>query len=218
MIARLPEMYSQLRQLSAQVATLTGATGRRRRPIRQARAMRGAGDRRGRGSDGVLKEASRVTRSLLNRAEGRGAASRVWPFLAAAPSGTEGSCGPIRDVPGGRRLGLLAGSGRFPIVFAEAARRQGLQVACVGIKYEAPDELKALCASVRRRGGRQARQDDPHVSPPGRPADRHGRQGHEERHLHALAGGAALARPPDRFSGGTGAAAPTTGTTRCCSP
>lgn len=44
-------------------------------------------------------------------------------------------------------VGLLAGSGRFPIVFAEAARRQGLQVACVGIKYEAPDELKALCAS-----------------------------------------------------------------------
>ena len=30
-------------------------------------------------------------------------------------------------------IGLLAGSGRFPILFAEAAQRQGLQVACVGI-------------------------------------------------------------------------------------
>ena len=44
-------------------------------------------------------------------------------------------------------VGLVAGSGRFPIVFAEAAQRQGLQVACVGIKYEASDELRALCAS-----------------------------------------------------------------------
>ena len=44
-------------------------------------------------------------------------------------------------------IGLLAGSGRFPILFAEAARRQGLPVACVGIKYEASDELRALCDS-----------------------------------------------------------------------
>lgn len=46
-------------------------------------------------------------------------------------------------------IGLLAGSGRFPIVFAEAARRQGLRVACVGIKYEAPEELRRLCRSFR---------------------------------------------------------------------
>jgi DUF1009 family protein len=44
-------------------------------------------------------------------------------------------------------IGLIAGSGRFPILFAEAARRQGLPVACVGIKYEASEELRALCAS-----------------------------------------------------------------------
>jgi UDP-2,3-diacylglucosamine hydrolase len=42
-------------------------------------------------------------------------------------------------------IGLLAGSGRFPIAFAEAARRQGLSIACVGIKYEAPNELRGLC-------------------------------------------------------------------------
>ena len=45
------------------------------------------------------------------------------------------------------RVGLLAGSGRFPILFAEAARRQNLQVACVGIKYEAPEELASLCTT-----------------------------------------------------------------------
>jgi len=44
-------------------------------------------------------------------------------------------------------IGLIAGSGRFPILFAEAARRQGLPVACVGIKYEAPEELRSLCTS-----------------------------------------------------------------------
>lgn len=42
-------------------------------------------------------------------------------------------------------IGLLAGSGRFPILFAQAAKRQGLPVACVGIKYEASEELRELC-------------------------------------------------------------------------
>jgi DUF1009 family protein len=49
-------------------------------------------------------------------------------------------------------VGLLAGSGRFPILFAEAARRQGLEVACVGIKYEAPAELKSLCTTFELAG------------------------------------------------------------------
>jgi UDP-2,3-diacylglucosamine hydrolase len=57
-----------------------------------------------------------------------------------------------------RTLGLLAGSGRFPILFAEAARQEGYEVACVGIRYEAPDELRTLChsfepVSVSRLGG-----------------------------------------------------------------
>jgi DUF1009 family protein len=57
-----------------------------------------------------------------------------------------------------RTIGLLAGSGRFPILFAQAAREQGYEVACVGLRYEAPDELRALCSSfdvvsVSRLGG-----------------------------------------------------------------
>ncbi len=44
-------------------------------------------------------------------------------------------------------IGLLAGSGRFPILFAEAARRQGLRVACVGVRYEATGDLANLCDS-----------------------------------------------------------------------
>ena len=49
----------------------------------------------------------------------------------------------------GAPIGLLAGSGRFPILFAEAARRQGLPVACVGIRYEAPEVLAELCESFQ---------------------------------------------------------------------
>ena len=49
-------------------------------------------------------------------------------------------------------IGLLAGSGRFPILFAEAAQRQGLRVACVGVRYEAPESLRALCDSFELIG------------------------------------------------------------------
>jgi DUF1009 family protein len=49
-------------------------------------------------------------------------------------------------------IGLLAGSGRFPMLFAQAARRQGLRVACVGIRYEAPEELRGLCESFELAG------------------------------------------------------------------
>ena len=42
-----------------------------------------------------------------------------------------------------RPIGLLAGSGRFPVVFAEKARGLGIPVVCVGIRHEAPPELRA---------------------------------------------------------------------------
>jgi DUF1009 family protein len=38
-------------------------------------------------------------------------------------------------------VGLLAGSGRFPFVFAQRARRLGFPVVCVGIRNEAAPEL-----------------------------------------------------------------------------
>ncbi|WP_166819913.1 LpxI family protein [Thalassoroseus pseudoceratinae] len=44
-----------------------------------------------------------------------------------------------------QRVGLLAGGGRFPISFAEAARRQGLSVFAVGVVGMAPDELGEIC-------------------------------------------------------------------------
>jgi len=41
-------------------------------------------------------------------------------------------------------VGLVAGSGRFPIVFAEKARSVGLPVVCVGIRYEASPALAEI--------------------------------------------------------------------------
>jgi DUF1009 family protein len=41
-------------------------------------------------------------------------------------------------------VGLLAGSGRFPILFAEKARQLGIPVVCVGIRHEASPELEPL--------------------------------------------------------------------------
>lgn len=51
---------------------------------------------------------------------------------------------PLR--PGqGRRIGLLAGWGRFPVHFALEAKRQGYSVQCVGICGMASEELIGLC-------------------------------------------------------------------------
>jgi UDP-2,3-diacylglucosamine hydrolase len=42
------------------------------------------------------------------------------------------------------RIGLLAGSGRFPIYVAEKARGAGIPMVCVGIRHEAAPELALL--------------------------------------------------------------------------
>ncbi len=65
--------------------------------------------------------------------------------------------GPTVRLEVGQRIGLLAGAGRFPLAFAEAARRQGLSVVGVGALGMASDSLRDLCdyyttASVGRIG------------------------------------------------------------------
>jgi UDP-2,3-diacylglucosamine hydrolase len=64
---------------------------------------------------------------------------------------------PTLRIESGQRVGLLAGAGRFPIAFAEAARRQGVSVVGVGALGMASDSLRDLCdyyttASVARIG------------------------------------------------------------------
>jgi DUF1009 family protein len=51
-----------------------------------------------------------------------------------------------------RPLGLLAGSGRFPIAFAQAARRQGQRVFCIGVEGMASEELREHCDEFTTSG------------------------------------------------------------------
>jgi DUF1009 family protein len=80
----------------------------------------------------------------------RGESSRYWRVLPVSSLSLRRTPAPSRAAE--PMVGLLAGSGRFPILFAEAARRQGLKVACVGIKYEAPRELRDLCTTFETAG------------------------------------------------------------------
>lgn len=49
----------------------------------------------------------------------------------------------------GDRIGLLAGWGRFPLVFARYAQAQGLRVHCLGIEGMASAELGLICDDYR---------------------------------------------------------------------
>lgn len=44
-----------------------------------------------------------------------------------------------------RRVGLIAGWGRYPIVVAEALRDQGCQVVCLGVEQHADPILREIC-------------------------------------------------------------------------
>ena len=47
--------------------------------------------------------------------------------------------------PAAEPIGLLAGAGRFPILFAEKARSCGIPVVCVGVADMADPALAPLC-------------------------------------------------------------------------
>ena len=48
-----------------------------------------------------------------------------------------------------KRVGLMAGWGRYPLVIAEAMARQGLQVYCLGVKGHADAALAGCCANFQ---------------------------------------------------------------------
>src|SRR5437868_584263 len=51
---------------------------------------------------------------------------------------------PSSDRWSSRPVGLLAGGGRFPVLFAEKTRQLGIPLVCVGIRHEADPELARL--------------------------------------------------------------------------
>ena len=48
------------------------------------------------------------------------------------------------------KVGLIAGWGRYPIVVAEAIRRQGHEVCGVGLRDHVDPEFATACAQVER--------------------------------------------------------------------
>jgi len=56
-------------------------------------------------------------------------------------------------------IGLIAGSGRFPVAFARGAARHGLRVVCVGVAGEAPEPLLRHALAARRSHEHRGRQD-----------------------------------------------------------
>jgi len=50
------------------------------------------------------------------------------------------------------KIGLVAGWGRYPIVVAEALKRQGCRVYCLGVKDHADPSLKELCDDYHEVG------------------------------------------------------------------
>src|SRR5207248_7172196 len=75
--------------------------------------------------------------------------SSDWNNLAqsrqdARTLGTLASLREAFDPTPSRPIGLLAGAGRFPIVFAEKARQAGIPVVCVGVRDAASPELIGL--------------------------------------------------------------------------
>ena len=53
---------------------------------------------------------------------------------------------------GPRRIGMIAGWGRYPVIVAEALRRQGYRVHCLGVAGQADPELAGLCEDFRCNG------------------------------------------------------------------
>lgn len=53
------------------------------------------------------------------------------------------------DMPPARRIGLLAGWGRYPLVIAESLRRQGCETYCLGLVGHADPALAEQCREFR---------------------------------------------------------------------
>ncbi|QDT64386.1 LpxI family protein [Calycomorphotria hydatis] len=67
------------------------------------------------------------------------------PFSPQKPITQPVTSGRERNADG-EKIGLLAGAGRFPIVFAEEAEQQGYRVFCLGVAGLASEELQETCS------------------------------------------------------------------------
>jgi DUF1009 family protein len=65
------------------------------------------------------------------------------------PLGSRARAAKAQGEPAGaERIGLIAGSGRFPVLFAETARRRGVEVVAVAHRGETASELEQAVADI----------------------------------------------------------------------
>src|SRR5207253_4034613 len=101
---------------------------------------------------------------------GGGTPSRLRPDLAARSVPLAMERRHVAEHLGKERIGLVAGSGRFPVLFAETARRRGVEVVAVAhlgetdpalervvsaITWIHPGELEAMIRALQAAGIRQ---------------------------------------------------------------
>jgi len=55
---------------------------------------------------------------------------------------------PLSKLNGIKKIGLIAGNGKFPLMFAQAARRQGLEVVAIAIKKDTSSWITPLVKKV----------------------------------------------------------------------
>ena len=141
-----PEITSSWGGRSASAITSRSAMGPCSAPApascttsRPANACSGIRPRyaRGRQNHRLPEEAAEDAKDL--RASSR---NSISPPQTTSPRRATG--GESRMSMPSKPIGLLAGSGRFPILFAEKARQLGRTVVCVGINGEADPELEPL--------------------------------------------------------------------------
>ena len=200
MIARLPEMHRQLRELAAQIALLTAALpsgSRSRRPTRRDSEASSAAVL----SMAKLTRSERISfRCQRSRSNKPDILARRSPHAAGSTDRPAGRERPVPDPV--RRGGAAAGpAGRLrrdPLRGARGARA----TSATSFEIVGVSKLGGMIRAFQRQG---------------RPADRHGGQGHQERDVHALADRPALARPPDDPHVVPDPAEATSATTRSCS-
>src|SRR5580704_6023306 len=59
---------------------------------------------------------------------------------------------PAKSAPAPARIGMLAGWGRYPLLVAEALRRQGSEIFCLGIVGHADLKLGEICRDFQFSG------------------------------------------------------------------
>ena len=71
------------------------------------------------------------------------------PTEKTGDAGSDRALGPDRQMPADKRIGIVAGSGQFPILFTEAAKAKGYAVYAAAYVGEADSRLADLAADIK---------------------------------------------------------------------